>query len=255
MAKTAVVEAKQQKRQRAAGKASSTDPAFIVNIGDVRTVMMKPTGMYVIPARDEDPEKRGYSVTRIEYVDAPMDLGEGRRTFIHVNAIYIAKDLVRELQEDVEKDGMSRGYFVIEAEEPTQKQLEEAHALRKKFLEYRIGVGDEEWQAHGQVRLIPGDCKRAVKELNLQREWAKTPETKVPCTYCDEPVTPGVAICKHCGAILNKEKAEQGGLTPPDPAKGKKQNTMIRRYCLFQFDRLCRFLKHWVAGLLRGGNC
>ena len=63
MAKAAVEEAEQQARQCVLRQVRSAEPAFIVNISDVRVVMHKPTGVYVIPGRDEDTERRGYSVT------------------------------------------------------------------------------------------------------------------------------------------------------------------------------------------------
>jgi transposase len=32
------------------------------------------------------------------------------------------------------------------------------------------------------------------------------------CPACGEKVKPGVAVCKHCGAILDAEKAAKHGL-------------------------------------------
>jgi predicted nucleic acid-binding Zn ribbon protein len=36
------------------------------------------------------------------------------------------------------------------------------------------------------------------------------------CPVCAEKIKPGVAVCKSCGAILDREKAAQFGLVAKD---------------------------------------
>jgi hypothetical protein len=38
------------------------------------------------------------------------------------------------------------------------------------------------------------------------------------CPVCAEKIKPGVAVCRSCGAILDREKAAQYGLVPAQGA-------------------------------------
>ena len=46
----------------------------------------------------------------------------------------------------------------------------------------------------------------------MEREWAYVPMRMADCPACGEKIKSGVAVCKHCHAILNAEKAAQLGL-------------------------------------------
>lgn len=107
-----------------------------------------------------------------------------------------------------------RGCFTLPAGEiPTAAQIIEAKRNRTTYLQYLVEVGDKEYSRTKKVDEIPDFCKRAVDELNLKREWAVvTPAAMEECPACAEHVKVGVAICKSCGAILNREKAAQFGL-------------------------------------------
>jgi transcription initiation factor TFIIIB Brf1 subunit/transcription initiation factor TFIIB len=54
--------------------------------------------------------------------------------------------------------------------------------------------------------------RRAAISLNMEREWAYIPQRMVDCPACGEKVKPGVAVCRHCGAVLDAEKAAKHGL-------------------------------------------
>lgn len=42
------------------------------------------------------------------------------------------------------------------------------------------------------------------------------------CPACAEKIKPGVAVCRACGAILDKEKAAQFGLGTPKRARRER---------------------------------
>jgi len=48
--------------------------------------------------------------------------------------------------------------------------------------------------------------------LKIEREWAYVPMRMSECPACGEKVKAGVAVCKHCHAILNAETAAKHGL-------------------------------------------
>lgn len=123
-----------------------------------------------------------------------------------------------------------RGCFVIAVDEiPTEAQLVEARAAREAWLQALVAEGDQEFGRSRRPDQIPDFCKRAVKELGATREWAfQAPVQLEECPACGEMVKPGVAICRACGAILNRDKAALFGLVERNqeplastPARGK----------------------------------
>ncbi len=48
--------------------------------------------------------------------------------------------------------------------------------------------------------------------MGVEREWAYVPVRMSDCPACGEKVKPHVAACRHCGAILDEEKAAKHGL-------------------------------------------
>jgi hypothetical protein len=60
--------------------------------------------------------------------------------------------------------------------------------------------------------------RRAAHELGLEREWTYQLHETSDCPGCGERVKPGVAVCKSCGAILDREKAKALGLWRDLPA-------------------------------------
>lgn len=115
-----------------------------------------------------------------------------------------------------------RGCFSIpEGQEPTDAQLGEARNARKKWLSAKVQAGDNEYAKTRRVDLIPDYCKRAAAELGVKRpEWAfVAPELHRECPACGETVKPNVAVCKSCGAILDRDKAAKFGLVPGEEPK------------------------------------
>lgn len=107
------------------------------------------------------------------------------------------------------------GCFVISADAiPTQTQIDKARKNRKAFLQRLVQEGDKEFLRTHRIDQIPDFCKRAVEELHVTREWAfQAPGEMFDCPVCAETLKVGVAVCKACGAILDKEKAAAFGLS------------------------------------------
>ena len=63
------------------------------------------------------------------------------------------------------------------------------------------------WARGHSFREISDLHRRAAIALGVEREWAYVPTRFADCPACGEKVKPSVAVCKHCGAILDAEKA------------------------------------------------
>ena len=74
------------------------------------------------------------------------------------------------------------------------------------------------WARGHSFREISDLHRRAAIALGIERDWAYVPMRMAECPACGEKVKPGVAVCKHCGAILDAEKAAKHGLSAPGAA-------------------------------------
>src|SRR5260370_12268277 len=74
--------------------------------------------------------------------------------------------------------------------------------------------------------------RRAARQRGVEKPWLYDPKPLAECPVCAEKIKHGVAVCRSCGAILDREKAAQYGLvgarrrerqkgpeTPSDAAK------------------------------------
>ena len=68
------------------------------------------------------------------------------------------------------------------------------------------------WARGHSFREISDLHRRAAISLGWRREWAYVPMRMADCPACGEKVKPGVAVCRHCRAILDQEKAAKHGL-------------------------------------------
>lgn len=153
-------------------------------------------------------DETDYRVDFIEY-----DFTKALKTPIPIPVMEIRADLFAAEQLD------QKGCFVPAKETPTEKELAAAHAARRKYLENCVRMGDVEYGRSGKVDEIPGEWKNAVEELGVIREWCfSAPPPQFDCPVCAEKLKVGVAVCRACGAILDREKAEKFGLVDKQPA-------------------------------------
>jgi hypothetical protein len=64
--------------------------------------------------------------------------------------------------------------------------------------------------------------RRAAARLGLEKEWHYQARETEECPGCGERVKAGVAVCKSCHAILNREKALELGLAQAPPVAAEK---------------------------------
>ena len=154
-----------------------------------------------------------YAITPIRACVAKMDLGDKRTMDVPLTAREIAEDLARELNGD-SGEGSFHGVFVAAGSEPTAAELADARRRLEEFQRKLVAAADLEWERTKNPMFITDLERRAARQLGLEKPWLYDPKPLVECPVCAERIKPGVAVCKSCGAILDKDKAAQYGLLP-----------------------------------------
>jgi hypothetical protein len=159
------------------------------------------------------------SLTRVTPRRAVIDLGDKRTLDVNISARDIASDLCREINGDAGEDSFL-GAFVCAGDAPTPEELTDARRRLDAFYRRKVTEADREW-ARSHSHLFLDDLqRRAADELGLEREWNYQLHETSDCPGCGERVKPGVAVCKSCGAVLDREKAQALGLWRDLPGAG-----------------------------------
>ena len=90
-----------------------------------------------------------------------------------------------------------------------------------------VAAADREWERSHSYLFINDVERRAAKHLGLEKEWFYQPRETVECPGCGEKIKPGVAVCKTCGAILDREKAAALGLVRHEPVEAAVLATAV----------------------------
>jgi len=152
-----------------------------------------------------------YAVTPIHACRGVMDLGDKRTMEFAISAREIADDIARELNSD-SGEGSFHGIFVAAGPEPTEAELTDARRRLDDFYSKLVAAADLEWERSHNPMFITDLDRRAARELKLDKPWLYDPKPQDECPACAEKIKPGVAVCRSCGAILDRAKAAQFGL-------------------------------------------
>jgi len=182
-------------------KGDTAATVAIASISDQDWYISRTHGVYHIPACAKG---EAYALLLITSRGDVIDLGDNRRFPFTISAREIAEDLLQDLQD--------HGIFVCAGARPTSEELAGATARRDAYYHHLIGEGDILWARGHSFREISDLHRRAAMALGVEREWAYVPMRMSECPACGEKVKTGVAVCKHCHAILDAEKAAQHGL-------------------------------------------
>jgi hypothetical protein len=184
-----------------AAKGDAAVTVSIASISEQDWYISRTHGVYHIPACAKG---QPYALLMITARGDALDLGDNRRFPFTITARQIAEDLLQDLQD--------HGIFICEGARPSKAELAQATALRETFYHRLIGEGDTMWARGHSFREISDLHRRAAIGLGVEREWAYVPMRMNECPACGEKVKVGVAVCKHCSAILDEEKAAKHGL-------------------------------------------
>ncbi len=163
-------------------------------------------------ARESDArEMPPYALTTIAARTGSIDLGDKRTLEFPISARDIAEDLAREINADG-GEASYFGVFVCEGSEPTADELDEARERLETFYRTLVSSADKQWERTHNVIFISDLERRAARELKFEKEWSYEPQQRIDCPACGEKLKPNVAVCRVCGAVLDREKAAQFGL-------------------------------------------
>ena len=177
--------------------------ATIASISDQDWYVSRTHGVYHIPACAKG---ESYALVVLTSRGDVIDLGDNRRFPFVITAREIADDLLQDLQD--------HGIFVCEGPRPAEKELTAATVRRDAYYHRLVAEGDTMWARGHSYREISDLHRRAAIAMGIEREWAYVPMRMSDCPACGEKVKSGVAVCRHCHAILDAQKAAKHGLGP-----------------------------------------
>lgn len=186
------------------------ETATLVNISPEKWPPRHRTYFGSLEIQSPAPGER-YAVTRIQSCIGVIDLGDRRTMDYAISARAIAEDIAREINSD-SGEGSFHGVFVAAGDAPTEAELAEARRKLEEFQRRLVVAADLEWERSHNPMFITDLDRRAARELGLEKPWLYDPKPMAECPACAEKIKPGVAVCRACGAILDRAKAAQFGL-------------------------------------------
>ena len=190
----------------------NSETSVIANITEQTYTAHRTYGTFRIAGRSEGEE---YSLTRVTPRTAVMDYGDKRILPLPIAAREIGEDLCREINSDAGERSFL-GVFVCAGNVPTEEELRGAREKLEEFYRSQVAAADREWERSHSYLFIHDLHRRAAGHLGLEKEWYyRAPAYAGECPGCGERIKSGVAVCKSCGAILDREKALALGLAQP----------------------------------------
>jgi hypothetical protein len=156
-----------------------------------------------------------FAITPIRGCTGAMDLGDKRIMEYRITAREIAEDIAREINGD-SGEGSFHGVFVAAGDLPTEAELADARRRLEEFQRRLVAAADLEWERTKNPMFITDLERRAARQLGLEKPWLYDAKPLADCPLCAEKIRPGVAVCRSCGAILDREKAAQYGFVQRD---------------------------------------
>jgi hypothetical protein len=147
-----------------------------------------------------------------------------------ITAREIAEDIAREINGD-SGEGSYHGVFVAAGEAPTESELAEARRRLEEFQRRLVAAADLEWERTKNPMFITDLERRAARQLGLEKPWLYDARPLTDCPVCAEKIKHGVAVCRSCGAILDREKAAQYGLVAAEEKDSPRNRRVHAEKC------------------------
>jgi hypothetical protein len=190
--------------------AQHTDIVALVNISTEKWPPRIRTYFGSLDIRTPQPGET-FAITPIRACTGVMDLGDKRTMEYRITAREIAEDIAREINGD-SGEGSYHGVFVAAGDMPTDGELADARRRLEEFHRRLVAAADLEWERTKNPMFITDLERRAARQLGFEKPWLYDPKPLADCPVCAEKIKHGVAVCRSCGAILDREKAAQYGL-------------------------------------------
>jgi hypothetical protein len=203
----------------------STDVVSLVNISTEKWPPRHRTYFGSLEVRSPQPGEP-FAITPIRACTSVMDLGDKRTMEFRLTAREIAEDIAREINGD-SGEGSYHGVFVAAGDTPTESELAEAHRRLEEFQRRLVAAADLEWERTKKPMFITDLERRAARQLGVEKPWLYDPKPLADCPVCAEKIKPGVAVCRSCGAILDRDKAAQYGLVPGEAKRSMRRHAVV----------------------------
>jgi hypothetical protein len=191
---------------------TETNTVVLVNISTEKWPPRHRTYFGSLEVRSPEPGEP-YAITPVRGCTGIIDMGDKRTHEYRITAKEIAEDIAREINSD-SGEGSFHGVFVAAGSEPTEAELVDARRRLEEFHRRLVAAADLEWERTKNPMFITDLERRAARQLGLEKPWLYDPKPLAECPVCAEKIKHGVAVCRSCGAILDREKAAQYGLLP-----------------------------------------
>lgn len=146
-------------------------------------------------------------------------MGDRRTVDYRLTAKEVADDIAREINGD-SGEGSFHGVFVSAEAMLSDGALAEARRKLQEFQRRLVSAADLEWERSKNPMFITDLERRAARQLGLEKPWFYDAKPLVECPVCGEKIKHGVAVCRSCGAVLDREKAARYGFVgKEDPAR------------------------------------
>src|SRR5467141_4712616 len=189
---------------------STNNTVTLVNISTEKWPPRHRTYFGSLEVRSPEPGEP-YAITPIRGCTGVIDMGDKRTMDYRITAREIAEDIAREINSD-SGEGSFHGVFVAAGAAPTEAELADARRRLEEFQRRLVASADLEWERTKNPMFITDLERRAARQLGLEKPWLYDPKPLAECPVCAEKIKHGVAVCRSCGAILDREKAAQYGL-------------------------------------------
>jgi hypothetical protein len=206
----------------ATATATETESVSLVNISTEKWPPRHRTYFGSLVVRSPEPGE-AYAVTLIRGCTGVMDLGDKRTMEYRITAREIAEDIAREINSD-SGEGSFHGVFVAAGTAPTEAELVDARHRLAEFQRRLVAAADLEWERTKNPMFITDLERRAARQLGLEKPWLYDPKPLAECPVCAEKIKHGVAVCRSCGAILDREKAAQYGLVAAEKSDRSRKD-------------------------------
>jgi hypothetical protein len=198
---------------------SAQDRATLVNITPQQWIVHRTYGTYIVPGCVPG---QIYAMLELGPRTGRIDLGDKREFEFPITAREIAEDIAREINSDAGEES-DFGVFACKSARPSEDELSFARTRLETFYKRQVVQADQEWERTKNSATISDVARRAARALKLEREWFYEPQRLAECPACGERIRPGVAVCRTCGAVLDKEKAARFGLAAQEKAQQQMQ--------------------------------
>lgn len=175
---------------------ASRTTATIASVSSQEFFVTRTYGVFHIPAC---PAGKDSGTLAVKPREDALDLGDNHRVTLQISAREIAADIIQDLED--------HGIFLCAGDSPSAGELAAARSRRDAWYSRLVTEADEMWARGHSYREISDMHRRAASSLGLEREWAYVPRASRECPACGEKVRAGVAVCKHCKAVLDEERA------------------------------------------------